>query len=241
MFRQDAVIPLTPYVIADVALSLDVFFEFADDCDLDMTLLATVTDDTGSVIDHSSFITFDDEECTVVVETSNSALVGYYDVSISSEFNLLDPNSITTSQDTIDFELVLSATACIDSEFGDYSIANMVYYIDEHQGSDYINPTFDAFTVITGTCGATKYTLDVLDPSMSGIVTLPTGTRDLTVATNDMSLIGTYEVEILVELEDHLDLTPVLGVIKTVFITIDNRCLNAVFSIPTAYWPLMTQ
>ena len=58
------------------------------------------------------------------------------------------------------------------------------------------------------------YTLTVLDASISSVVTLPTD-NNLTVATSDMSLIGTYDVEILVELEDYTDLTPTIGLTKT--------------------------
>lgn len=72
------------------------------------------------------------------------------------------------------------------------------------------------------------------------MITLPVGSRDLTVATSDMTLVGVYEVEILIELEMYPELTPVVGVTKTVQVTIDNRCLHTIFSLDgDPYWPLM--
>ena len=140
---------------------------------------------------------------------------------------------------------MISSTDCVNTAFNPATIGDMIYYIDEYQGSGYVNPDFPAFTDTAGTCGGPKYTLTVSDPSIASVVTLsalPVGTRDLTVATNDMTLVGTYQVEILVELELYPSLTPVLGVTNTISIEIDNRCLHTSFDLDNAsYWPLLVQ
>jgi len=119
----------------------------------------------------------------------------------------------------------------------------MTYYIDEHQGSAYVNPGFPVFTDTLGTCGSPKYSVTIFDPSVAApIITIPAGTNQLTVATSDMTLIGTYEVEVLIELDSYPELTPVVGVTQTVQITIDHRCLHTVFSLDgNPFWPLLFQ
>ena len=107
----------------------------------------------------------------------------------------------------------------------------MTYYIDEHTGSQLIQ-TFPEFTdtlTVAGTadCGNRAYTLTA-PAAVSGVITLGSP-RDLTIATTDMSLVGTYQVTILVSLQTYPENTNAIGLTKTIKIKIDNRCLHTNF------------
>ena len=53
-----------------------------------------------------------------------------------------------------------------------------------------------------------------------------------------MSLVGTYEVDLSISLTDYPHLADVQGVVKTVTVQVDNRCLHAGFELAQPF-PLL--
>lgn len=146
--------------------------------------------------------------------------------------NLLDPNAIKTSYDTIDFELIMSNSQCLNTVIQTTSIDSMEYFIDVQAGSPLVQ-TFTGFTDTVSLsgypCGNILYTMTLSDPLLAGAITLPAGTTDLTIQTTDMNHVGRYTATIVATLNDYPEFDDIFAVSVTVSFFIDNGCLHTKF------------
>lgn len=117
-------------------MGVPVSFAFTEPCLLIQTYSVTVTaQSTGLEVVSPAFVSFDQPGHLLNVNTVNLADVGFYDMSVSSSLNLLDPNALTASTDTIDFELVISDSPCLKTVITPSNIPDVTYLIDIHSGA----------------------------------------------------------------------------------------------------------
>jgi len=89
---------------------------------------------------------------------------------------------------------------CGDTVLQDVTIDTFTYVIRDAL-TDTTSVTFDEFPDTIGTCGARQYTLQ--SPYPDSAVTLDSASRTLRVQTDDKTLLGTHEFDMLVELVDY--------------------------------------
>ena len=212
-------------------MPITVEFAFVNNCNLLQTYQPTFYLGGIQVAD-PPFYTFDEANNHMIIETVDTAYSGlFYTIEIYSELNLFDPNSITTSTDSATFNLVFAHSQCVLTQFNDESIPTIEYFLDEggalyeYQFNDFTDTLTESGSV---NCGARQYEFVNLDTSLTGIVNLQ-DPRKIQVQTSDINLLGTYQVELLVSLQDFQDLKDVVFFSKIVTVKIDDRCLATEF------------
>jgi len=178
-------------------LQLELPFNFVSepDCNYSRSYTYFVDSVETAVGDFPSWLSVDESLEKFTVDTDAETHNGEYTIRVDSKLNIKDDFS-----DSQTVELTIKVNKCGDTVLQDVTIDTFTYVIRDAL-TDATSVTFDEFPDTIGTCGARQYTLQ--SPYPDSAVTLDSASRTLRVQTDDKTLLGTHEFDMLVELVDY--------------------------------------